>query len=842
MRLGLAGLWAGLLTAAVAGAVCAGAATAAEPGFVSLFNGKDLTSWVVMGSQQGWTVEKGALRSDGGRGGAWIRTDRQFANFIFRLEWMLSTVGNSGVLIRTGEKDVGPGFEVQLLAPWTPPRDDLHCTGALYGHAPANPRPDETPNRWRQMEIACRWKQITVSVDGEVCCHADMDQVPSLRNAALRGYVGMQDSHTGPGEWVKFRNLRIKNLDEDPAFVAEGFRAADQAVRQVAESAALRLGAPMVGPLCALLAEEDVALRRAAEGALFALVAAASVPDATKRATAVSKALVAVTASKAPARVCAYAADLLGIVGGGKETIARLTVALRDEATHEAARGALQRIPGREATRALLDSTNTLPGERRPALLSALGARRDPAAVKPLMAMARKGDPSLRTAALQALGQIGDGRALPALEAACGDESAQVRGAAVGAALALAETLRTQRTGSHPTKSGLTPNAPDPEHARPSRKSLENRALAMRLYHIALKSGVNAGQKGAALLGLKECNAPDLLPTLFSALRDAGARLAAFNLLKAMEGQEVALAVAAEMKSAEGEERALLLRWSFEHEVPDVTSQLEAAAESADEPARIAALQILASRADPAHAALFLAGAKQGSQEGKAAALTGYLGIAEAAKSKGEGDRAREMFLSVLDLAVSDPQRRRALAGLVGLVDANRLGFLSNWWLLGPFPNPQQSAYEQVFAPEREVVLEGEVDIAGQKLRWKPWHETKSTEGIVELSQIFGEIQDVACYAFAEVTSDREREVLMKIGTDDGVAVWLNGQRLAGNPTQRPLTVDQDVVKAPLVAGVNRLLLKVLQGGSRWAFCVRITDLDGKPLVLGQPGAEVKRP
>ena len=44
------------------------------------------------------------------------------------------------------------------------------------------------------------------------------------------------------------------------------------------------------------------------------------------------------------------------------------------------------------------------------------------------------------------------------------------------------------------------------------------------------------------------------------------------------------------------------------------------------------------------------------------------------------------------------------------------------------------------------------------------------------------------------------------------------------------MTVDQDTVKAKLRKGKNAILLKVLQGGSRWAFCLRVTDTDGKRL------------
>ena len=33
---------------------------------IKLFNGKDLSNWVVMGKQEGWEVKDGVIRSEGG--------------------------------------------------------------------------------------------------------------------------------------------------------------------------------------------------------------------------------------------------------------------------------------------------------------------------------------------------------------------------------------------------------------------------------------------------------------------------------------------------------------------------------------------------------------------------------------------------------------------------------------------------------------------------------------------------------------------------------------------------------------------------------------------------------
>jgi len=425
-----------LVIAVLLSACVAAAASAAEPGFVSLFNGRNLDGWVIAGKPEGFRVVDGCIHSDGGKGGNWIRTANQYGNFVLRLEWMLSKTGNSGVFIRNGKEG---GFEVQLLAPWTPRRDDLHCTGSIYGHVPVNPRPDETTLRWRQMEVTAEYKHITVKVDGIKCCEADYDQVPSMKNMALAGYVGMQDSHTGPGEWVKFRNIEIKDLDRDPAFVAQGLKSSEPKARRLAFDASVGLGPPMVAPLLDAIRDGDQAQRHTAEKALSRIVAAASAPRAEMQAEvarALAQRVAAKGANDASDRVSA--ARSLGLVGQpDSATIAALRGALLEGGpVAAAALESMQRIPGPAMTEALVDTAYMLPGEL-PALLLAVGARKDDAALPLLADAARNRSGETQVAAVRALGILGSAKAIPVLREV-GDKSAgTVRQAVVDALIVL---------------------------------------------------------------------------------------------------------------------------------------------------------------------------------------------------------------------------------------------------------------------------------------------------------------------------------------------------------------------------------------------------------------------
>ena len=182
-----------------------------------LFNGGSLSEWVVMGNPEGFQVVNDVIHSDGGKGGNWLRSKKEYADFVLRLEYRVSPGGNSGVFLRCTEQG-NPwetGYECQISNE-QPPRDDLHCTGSLYGYVAAAPRPDESPEVWHTYEIMCKQKRILVFVDGHRTVNINTDEAPALQNKPASGYIGLQDSHTGEGMWVEYRNIRFMELKTQP--------------------------------------------------------------------------------------------------------------------------------------------------------------------------------------------------------------------------------------------------------------------------------------------------------------------------------------------------------------------------------------------------------------------------------------------------------------------------------------------------------------------------------------------------------------------------------------------------------------------------------------------------
>jgi len=102
----------------------------AQEGWVSLFDGKDLTGWVKVGGEQ-WTVEDGAIHGVGvTKGYGYLMTEKHYKDFELALRFQCVTGGNSGVFYRTsfkpGTADVAEGYQFEI------DRNLNHHTGGIY--------------------------------------------------------------------------------------------------------------------------------------------------------------------------------------------------------------------------------------------------------------------------------------------------------------------------------------------------------------------------------------------------------------------------------------------------------------------------------------------------------------------------------------------------------------------------------------------------------------------------------------------------------------------------------------------------------------------------------------
>ncbi|MBC7362672.1 MAG: HEAT repeat domain-containing protein [Candidatus Aminicenantes bacterium] len=100
----------------------------------------------------------------------------------------------------------------------------------------------------------------------------------------------------------------------------------------------------------------------------------------------------------------------------GLESVNALAPCLLDPEKSDPARYVMERIPGEEADRALIEALEKAPAELLPGIISSLGQRRVKAAVLPLGKLLQKNPaPPVISAALEAMGNIGENEAISIL-------------------------------------------------------------------------------------------------------------------------------------------------------------------------------------------------------------------------------------------------------------------------------------------------------------------------------------------------------------------------------------------------------------------------------------------
>jgi len=194
----------------------------AEPGFTSLYNGKDLTGWKLVGQEgRGYIIENGLLECPADGGGN-LFTEKEYANFVFRFEFKLEEGTNNGIGIRAPyEGDAAyQGMEIQILDYDAPMyRGKLRPAqyhGSIYDVVPAKTGFLKPTGQWNSEEIVANGRQIKVTLNGHIIVDANLDSItdpavlkkhPGL--ARTSGHVGFLGH--GPAR-VWFRNVRIKDL------------------------------------------------------------------------------------------------------------------------------------------------------------------------------------------------------------------------------------------------------------------------------------------------------------------------------------------------------------------------------------------------------------------------------------------------------------------------------------------------------------------------------------------------------------------------------------------------------------------------------------------------------
>lgn len=190
-------------------------ALAAEPEarLVPLFNGRDLTGWVLMAADENpFRVEDGLLlcRRNAKVGyPAWLRSERQYENFVLRLEFKMPHYNEGTILIHAPlhGRASNVGLAVKLCDD-TAHGSKSHYCGSVINAFPASQPVTHAYNTWHRAQIRMDWPRFTVRINDTLVQDLDCTKHDALRYRRRHGYLGIQNSDGA----VDYRNIRIREL------------------------------------------------------------------------------------------------------------------------------------------------------------------------------------------------------------------------------------------------------------------------------------------------------------------------------------------------------------------------------------------------------------------------------------------------------------------------------------------------------------------------------------------------------------------------------------------------------------------------------------------------------
>lgn len=192
-----------------------------EGGFISLYNGKDLTGWTPRGGEctfeaKGEVIEGVCVP---GSASTYLSTDKDdYTDFIFtcELKWLVD--GNTGIQFRSkikeGKKGVtvsGPQVEIEEKTRdrgWSGGIYAQSLTGAYFYplclDAHAEVRKAIKYGDWNRVTIEAKGNKVKTWINGIPASHWQTEE-------HLKGFFSLQ-IHSGKQGTIHFRNLRIKEL------------------------------------------------------------------------------------------------------------------------------------------------------------------------------------------------------------------------------------------------------------------------------------------------------------------------------------------------------------------------------------------------------------------------------------------------------------------------------------------------------------------------------------------------------------------------------------------------------------------------------------------------------
>jgi serine/threonine protein kinase len=175
---------------------------------VSLFNGKDLSGWDVVGPKV-WKVENDTIMTTAPESDfSALATSKEYSDFELTLEYKLTPTTDTGIYLRMNfaedvvkyaRKEIDFFIELQLLGSQA---IGTYRTGSIWDNTQPTNAPIAPDNEWNRVFIRAVGKQLTVKINDTLC----IDKAISFPR--LSGVLALQSWKSSSS----FRNIKIIDL------------------------------------------------------------------------------------------------------------------------------------------------------------------------------------------------------------------------------------------------------------------------------------------------------------------------------------------------------------------------------------------------------------------------------------------------------------------------------------------------------------------------------------------------------------------------------------------------------------------------------------------------------
>ncbi|WP_198675436.1 3-keto-disaccharide hydrolase [Pleomorphovibrio marinus] len=176
---------------------------------IELFNGKDLSGWIVYGTEK-WYVEDGVLVSESGPDAeyGYLGTEENYKDFELTAKFKQDRDGNSGIFFRSNfEGTKVSGWQVEVA----PPGDDTGGIYESYGRGwLIKPDPEKDKHlkfgEWNDIKVRVKGDHVTTWLNG-----VEMVDYSDEKIGEGEGQIALQ-IHSGGGLKISWKDIKLKKL------------------------------------------------------------------------------------------------------------------------------------------------------------------------------------------------------------------------------------------------------------------------------------------------------------------------------------------------------------------------------------------------------------------------------------------------------------------------------------------------------------------------------------------------------------------------------------------------------------------------------------------------------